>query len=451
MNSQIITIIVSLSISMCTTPPVKSTSQTCECGKQAETKTTVQEKIVTKTETIVQRVTQPRLHPAQRKVRLSTEEFYRSELQNLRGKKVLLVSNPSGIGRNPEKLQKQFAKYDVTITAILGMEHGFLGLKEDFSRKKISRDAIFAVPVFHAYRTKKENLHHLLETVDTVLFSVQDMGMRCYTYITVLKRLLDAAAGQRTQILVLDQVSPSLHLPPRGDTLLAENQTFAGEFPSLVFTGMSIGEAALFYNAEYLKKSVKLKVIPVKGYRRGMRMEETGIAWNTPSPNLPTIAAARNYQALVNLEGVNVSVGRGTQAPFVYFGAPWMQNPEDIIKELHIRSDYKVLLQPVYFQPTFSMYKGKICRGIRMQVLDPTYDPVHFSYHLLKLLKQYYPNDFRWRKQGKGYSIDKLWGSNRLRLALDSGMTYAQLQKLIGPIEEKSLAKVKPYYLYKPL
>lgn len=387
-----------------------------------------------------------RLHPSATEIRPSYLKFYSDVLPSLKKKKVMLVTNPSGIGNNPEKLRQKFKENNVTIHSLLGLEHGFLGLEEDFSSSPVTIDSIFQLPIYHVYKLKGNELQTVLSEVDAVIIDVQDMGMRCYTYLTVLKRVMDRL-NPSVRLIVLDHINPGMELGPKGDTVEKGYENFAGEFPSLFFTGMTMGESAIYYNAEFLSKRVSLTVVPVENYKRGMQFEKTGLPWHTPSPNLPNLDSARNYFSLVFLEGINVSVGRGTQAPFVYFGASWMKDQEDLISLLEKDSQGHYYFLEVFFKPAFSKYKDKICRGLRMQTVKPDYDAVRLAYTMISEIRKKYSKDFEWQGS-KVFTIDQLWGSDRFRKAVEKEKSYEDFRKSFAEKERKALETVSRYYLY---
>jgi len=384
-----------------------------------------------------------RKHPKNSLLTASSVTFYTKVLPTLQGKQVLLVTNPSGIGNSPEKIISKFKQHKVHIHSLLGLEHGFLGLEEDFSNSAVSIDPIFKLPVYHIYKLKPNELKKLLSEVEVILFDVQDVGMRCYTYLTVLKRLMDNM-NESQEIIVLDHPSPSIHLGVKGDVVYKGYENFAGEFPLPLFTGLTMGESALYYNGEHLQGKLKVRVVKIENYSRKMFFERAGIVWNTPSPNLPTLDSARNYFALVLLEGVNVSVGRGTQAPFIYFGAPWITNPEALASALESDDYY---FQPVFFRPTFSKYKDTICRGLRLEIVNSNYDPIELGYNLIKTLKAQYPEDFKWEGTKK-FMIDNLWGSDKFRKAIDSKKSFREFQETYLQIEKEYSKKIEKYILY---
>jgi uncharacterized protein YbbC (DUF1343 family) len=388
-----------------------------------------------------------RTHPKQGIVVPSHIEFYHSVLPTLKGKQAILITNPSGIGNNPEELVSKFAINQVTIQSLIGLEHGFLGLEEDFSNKSKSLDPTLGLPVYHIYKLKQGELKGILSSADVIVLDVQDMGMRCYTYLTVLKRVMDNMKSNQL-LVVLDHVNPGIEMGVRGDLLQKGYENFAAEFPLPLFTGLTLGESALYYNEEHLKGKRKVQVIKVQNYQRRLRFEKTGLVWNTPSPNLPTLDSARNYFAMVLLEGVNLSVGRGTQGPFLYFGAPWLKSPEEYAKSLDLHSENKYYFQPVFFRPTFSKYSGKICRGLRMEIVNPDYDPIELGYKMISSLKAQYPENFSWAGTPKRYMIDLLWGSDRFRKAIDEGKSYEDFRKSFQGIEKEYSKKIEKYFLY---
>lgn len=393
-------------------------------------------------------VPQYRLHPADAKVLPSQDLFYEKILPQLAGKKAMLATNPSGIGMNPKKIQTSFANYNIRLEHLIGLEHGFLGLEEEFSQTPVTMDSTFDRPLYHIYRITETELRGLVKEVDVVIFDVQDVGMRCYTYLSVLKRIMDAMKNTKTKLVLLDHIHTAMHLPPRGQKMSPKLSNFAGEFPSLFITGMTMGEAALFYNGEYLEEKVDVQVVTVEGYKRGVWFEQTGLSWTTPSPNLPMVDSARNYLALVLLEGVNVSVGRGTQAPFVYFGAPWMTNPESFAEKVSQLGNKDYYFSPVYFKPTFGPHKGKICPGLRLNLVKPDYDPIELGYELIRIMKETYPKDFRWNKGSSNYWVDSLWGSDHFRNSINENKKFSDFYQVFEKEEKAERDRVKPYLLY---
>lgn len=393
--------------------------------------------------------TKIRVHPQESDVKPSYFKFYEAVLPTLNGKKILLVTNPSGIGNNPEFLKSEFKKNGAKITHLIGLEHGFLGLEEDFSQTPVTIDTLFNAPIYHIYRLKKNELANLISEVDSIVFDVQDMGMRCYTYLTVLKRLMEQMTSGTKKMIILDHINPALHIKPTGDTIKPEYENFAGEFPSLFFTGLTLGESANYYNEIFLSNKVQLQVIPVEKFKRGQTFEETGLEWHTPSPNLPNLESARNYFALVFLEGINVSVGRGTGAPFIYFGAPWMKNPEKLADYVISQTKSKdYFFSNVFFKPAFGPYKDQICRGLRLNLVNRNYNPIELGYVLIQAFKEIYKQNVSWNSYGKIPHIDYLWGSDSFRKSINSKIPFHTFHESYAQKENEYSEKIKKYFLY---
>ena len=377
----------------------------------------------------------------------SEVEFYTQILEKYKNKKVILITNPSGIGNNIEKLKQEFKKNKVTIKYLIGLEHGFLGLEENFNLLPLTIDPTMKLPIYHIYNLTKKDLKQILKNISVIIFDVQDMGMRAYTYLTVLKRIMDTM-DKKTKLTVLDHPNLSLYLGARGEPMKKKNIHFAGEFPSLFFTGLTIGESAIFYNQSFLKGKINLQVIKIKNFRRAMQWEETRLFWNSPSPNLPTLQSARNYMSLVFLEGVNISVGRGTQAPFIYFGSPWFSHSQKLNRKLNEISQDKLYFNNIFFKPAFSDYKNQICKGLKMIVTDYSYDPIETAYKLIFNLKQFQKENFKWKKRKNKYWIDLLWGNSNFRKSINQKKSYINFHETFIHQEKKMNEKIKKYFIY---
>lgn len=383
-------------------------------------------------------------HPEETLLASSEQIFFQQVLPELKKKSILIITNPSGIGRMPHTLRAELDKNKVQLKAFLTPEHGLLGLDETMGRKKVKNHSFFQVPVYNANFLKGRRLRKILQKVDAIVFDIQELGIRCFTYVTVLKRVMDVMTDKQP-LIILDHIHPGVHLQPMGIAVSNKFRNYAGEMAGNFITGLTMAEYAYFYNEEYLRGTRNILLITVKNYQRHMLFDRTGIPWRSPSPNLPSIAAARNYYALALLEGVNVSLGRGTQLPFLVFGAPWIRNPEKMVKTLNAGAK-EYYFEPVYFKPRYSMYKGKICRGLRLKILYADYHPIRLAYKMLTILRKY--RGFRWRRFGKNYQIDYLWGSSSLRRAIMAGKTFQNFHNRYQKQEEKLKDVLQKYLLY---
>ena len=389
--------------------------------------------------------------------------FFRHHLEKLSKKKIWLVTNPSGIGRKPLALFRTLTKIDCTILGFLALEHGIFGVEEDFSHSKDfslmktgdgnpDRHADYAalqksiqMQNWNLYKLSKSELAELLSKADYILFDVGDVGIRCYTYTTILKRILDVLHGDKlpAKLLLIDHANPVGYLGAGGPGLKEGYGSFVGEMPIPLYHGLTIAELANYYQKSFAP-GAGLELVLLEKYYRNLVPSDYEI-WKPTSPNLPSLEAVVNYQALVFLEGINVSVGRGTSGPFLYVGAPFI-DPEKLI-EMPQLTKTGVQLTEVYFTPAASVYKGKLCSGIKIRPL-PNFKPVHFIFELLKALFTQFPESVHWLGSGRILHVDKLWGSEDLRTAVDKKLDYSAFRSLFEADEEKWKFGLEKWYLY---
>jgi uncharacterized protein YbbC (DUF1343 family) len=325
----------------------------------------------------------------------------------LSGKRVGLITNHTGLdaaGRRTVDLLARAPR--VKLRAIFSPEHGLSGQAD--AKVASGRDAATNMPVHSLYGENRRPTPDMLRELDALVFDVQDAGARFYTYMTTMGYAMEAAAQKGIEFVVLDRPNPITAARVEGPVMDADLKSFTGYFPLPVRHGMTLGELARMFNAE-MKIGVKLNVIPMQGYRREMWLDETGIAWVNPSPNLRSLAQATLYPGVALAEASNVSVGRGTEAPFELIGAPWIE-AEALVGYLRDRQLPAVEFEPTAFRPASSRYKGEVCNGIRMILKDrDRLDAVGLGIEILCALQRLHPGRFE---------IDKALGLVGSRAAL---------------------------------
>jgi uncharacterized protein YbbC (DUF1343 family) len=233
----------------------------------------------------------------------------------------------------------------------------------------------------------------MLKGLDVLVFDLQDAGARFYTYMSTMGYAMEAAARKRIEFVVLDRPNPISASRIEGPLMDPDLESFTGYFPLPVRHGMTLGELARMFNAAK-KVKVKLSVIPMQGYRRGMWFDETGLAWVNPSPNLRSLAQATLYPGVALTESCNVSVGRGTDTPFELIGAPWISSDE-LAAYLHGRQIPGVEFEPAAFTPLGHLFEGEPCHGVRIFLKDRNrLDAVGLGIELLAALRRLYPAEF---------------------------------------------------------
>jgi uncharacterized protein YbbC (DUF1343 family) len=279
----------------------------------------------------------------------------------------------------------------------------------------------------------------MLKDLDALIFDIQDAGARFYTYITTMGYGMEAAAKKRIPFYVLDRPNPITGSLVQGPILDKSLMSFTGYFPLPTRHGMTVGELAQMFNAEK-KMGARLRVIKMGGYKRTDWYDGTGLPWVKPSPNLQTLTQAALYPGVAMAEGSNVSVGRGTDAPFELFGAPWV-NGKELSDYLNDRPIQGVRFEPVDFTPKANRYKNEVCQGVRVSLLDrQALDSPALGIEIVSALYRLYPKDFQ---------IDKtlgMIGSREVLQAIKESQDPASIvQDWQTPIEE--FCKLRSKYL----
>lgn len=386
--------------------------------------------------------------PAKRQKRVYTglENFIEGDARDYRGKKVALVTNHSGVDYNLGKNIDLLRRQGLEIVFACAPEHGLYGYENDYDSRLYQVDSRLNVVVYNLHHLTVGQLRHLFGLADAVIFDIQDMGMRCYTYVSSLKQVMDALNGTSIELVVLDRPNPLGFLGVDGAYLHDGFQSrHISAFPSTFIYNMTMGEAARFYRAGYARE-VRLRVVSLGNYRRDLLFNETMLPWVPPSPNLPTYESAVVYSAIVMLEGVNLSVGRGTTKPFEYIGAPWIE-PRELAKLLSDLNLANFRFRPVYFSPTFSKYTGMRCGGVQIFYMGGAFSPMEVSYRIITLLKNAYPQ-FRWDRHRGRYHVDFLAGTDAFRRHIDEGRPFAEFAGQIAGGQKEFNRQRKRHLLY---
>ncbi|NCO43058.1 MAG: DUF1343 domain-containing protein [Armatimonadetes bacterium CG_4_10_14_3_um_filter_66_18] len=305
-----------------------------------------------------------------------------------------------------------FLRREATLAALFAPEHGVWGQAQAGVHVASTIDARTGLPAHSLYDENQEPSAEMLEGLDVLVFCMQEVGCRYYTFMMTMARCMEAAAKHGLPFLVLDQPTPL-----RGDVVQGNvAKTIFFPLPLPIRLGMTHGELATWLAAES-DWQLDLTVIPVEGWTRNLWFDETGLPWVAPSPNLPTLQSAVVFPCTCVLEATNVSEGRGTTRPFELLGAPWMDGFA-VADALSERGLTGAAFRPAYFEPTFSKWEGEVCCGIQLHVLDrDVFDPVRTCFHLLEVLRTLHPNELEIRAS----SFDVRLGDAWVREALEAG------------------------------
>ncbi|RCK69604.1 DUF1343 domain-containing protein [Desertihabitans brevis] len=350
--------------------------------------------------------------------------------------RVGVFTNPTGVLANGRSIVDEMHESgNVDVVAVFGPEHGFRGTAQAGESEGDTEDPRTGIMVYDAYGANATSLAEMYREadVDVVVFDIQDVGARFYTYIWSMYTAMEAAAREGVAFTVLDRPNP-IGGTPRGPLMTPEYTSGVGAHEIIQVHGMTVGELARYFNSELLPEKAgasvgDLQVVEVEGWRRDMLYEDTGLLWVLPSPNMPTPQTALLYPGTCLFEGTNLSEGRGTTRPFELIGAPYVDYRWT--EWLTAREIPGVLFREAYFNPIQSKHVGEVCGGVQVHIVDAdALDPVRVGVEMLVGLKALYP-EFAWRQDAwdpqRPFWIDKLTGSPRLRTQIDAGASAAEV------------------------
>ncbi len=349
------------------------------------------------------------------------ELLLNENLELINGKLVGVVTNHSAVLPNNVHLVDTLLSLGINITALFSPEHGIRGEISDGSKISSSTDDKTGIPIFSLYGNTKKPTKEMLNNIDIILFDIQDIGSRFYTYISTLYYILQTAAENNLSVIVLDRPNPITGIRVSGPLLDPNYKSFIGIAPIPVLHGMTIGELAeLFVKENFINSSSmpELIVIKMKGWERNYFWDDLEREWIPPSPNIPNFETALIYPGTCFIEGTNVSEGRGKDDPFLTIGAPFI-NSEELINNLKSFQIAGIDFSPSSFTPVdiigkaaHPKYEGIKCYGVKFKLTDKKkFNAVEFGVYLIYSLLRLYPNNFKFNDN----YFDKLAGTDKLR------------------------------------
>ncbi|WP_189217232.1 MULTISPECIES: exo-beta-N-acetylmuramidase NamZ family protein [Streptomyces] len=354
-----------------------------------------------------------------RRLRTGFERLAADGYALLDGARVGVVTNPTGITRDARHIVDVMHADDrVDLVAVFGPEHGFRGTAQAGGSEGRHDDPATGLPVHDTYLKSGQPLADIFTAagVDTVVFDIQDVGARFYTYIWTLYDCMEAARLAGKRFVVLDRPNPVTGRSAQGPVLHREFATFVGREPIAQAHGMTVAELARLFNAEFLSAPVPLDTVPMSGWRRSDFYDASGLPWVPPSPNMPTPDTALVYSGTCLFEGTNLSEGRGTTRPFELLGAEGVDRRwAEEANRLQLPG---VRFREAYFAPTSSKFQGRTVGGVQLHVHDrAAFDPVRTGIGLLVTARKAW-SGFAWRPD---HWIDRLTGSPLVRTMIDAG------------------------------
>jgi uncharacterized protein YbbC (DUF1343 family) len=339
------------------------------------------------------------------------------------------------------------------LKSILGPQHGARGEKQDnMVESEFYRDPDTLLPVHSLYGETRHPTEEMMRDIDVLLFDLQDVGTRVYTFIHTMAYCMQACALSGKRMIVLDRPNPINGRGVEGNLLDPEFSSFVGLYPIPMRHGMTTGELALLFNAEF-RIGCDLTVVEMEGWRRDCWFDQTGLPWVQPSPNLPTVDSTIVYPGSVLIEGTCLSEGRGTARPFEMVGAPFI-NSKTYAAHLNALNLPGVWFRPAYFQPTFQKWAGQMCGGVQIHVRDrEIYEPFLTGIAVLSAARHLYPDGFKWREppyeyEHKKLPIEILCGGRSIPDSIWRVAPLDQIQKSWQEDVSAFLRRRAPYLLY---
>lgn len=392
-------------------------------------------------------------------MKLGVEVLLDAKCALLRGRRVGLITNPTGVDRQFRSIVERLKRCEgVTLAALYGPEHGVRGNAQAGEYVPFFVDEQLGLPVFSLYgqsqkppadmltnidaymrdydtrHTGKTVEREMLGGVEVMVFDLQDVGTRVYTYVATMAYAMQAAAAAGIPFVVLDRPNPITGAMMEGPILeYPRHSSFIGLYPVPARHGMTAGELARLFNARFLEKKVELHVVAMEGWRREQWFDETDAPWVMPSPNMPTVETATVYPGQVLLEGTNLSEGRGTTRPFELFGAAWIDGFV-LARELNALGLPGVAFREAWFTPTFSKFAGERCGGCQLHVTDRgAFRPVATTLAVLRVIRD------RWGGKLELHAdyFDKVMGTSNVREAFERGeATTSIVESWRAPLQE---------------
>jgi len=372
--------------------------------------------------------------------------------KKLKGSRVGLLIHPASVNRRLKHAVGLFLKSrKFELKALFGPQHGMRGETQDnMIEWEGFRDSKIGLPIYSLYGHTRKPEPEMLKDIDVITIDMQDVGSRYYTFIWTMELCMQACLENNKSVVILDRPNPINGISIEGPVLDMSYASFVGQRPLSIRHGMTIGEIANYLRDKFYPQ-LDLHVIKMQGWRRNMWFDQTGLPWVMPSPNMPTLDTAIVYPGMCLLEGTNLSEGRGTTRPFEIFGAPFIE-PDALIKRL---KDFKlngVIFRPMYFQPTFQKYAGKLCGGAQIHVTGrDKFKPFKTGVAVLKAVHDFYPKSFRWKNPPYEYEtekmpIDILAGTDRLRKEIEKGESIKNMEGWWTE-ESRTIQKIRKKYL----
>ena len=355
----------------------------------------------------------------------------------LKDKSIGLVVNQTSVTGDLRHSIPQFKESaQLTLQKIFAPEHGLYGVEQDMIQVSDSVDPVSGTEVRSLYGDEEQSLAPesvRLQGIGHLIFDIQDVGSRYYTFIYTLANCMTACKEASINMIVCDRPNPLNGIAMEGNTVADPFFSFVGQYPVPNRHGMTVGELARLFD-DHFGIGCDLTVVPMSGWNRSMWFDDTGLPWVPPSPNMPALSTATVYPGMCLIEGTRLSEGRGTTLPFEQIGAPFI-DPQKLSESLQAENLSGIIFRPHYFKPTFHKWSQETCGGIQLHVTDRhRLEPFLTGIAVIRAIYNLYPDDFAWRTEPYEFvsdrpAIDLLYGSDHFREnLLPEGRTLKEIK-----------------------
>ena len=374
-----------------------------------------------------------------RQIKLGLETLLEHPSRYVGSERVGLICNQASVDHGFRHAADLLYEHnEVNLRALFGPQHGIRGdVQDNMIETDHAVDPATGRPIYSLYSETREPTEAMLADVDVLVFDMQDVGCRIYTFAYTMANSMVAAKRFGKKVIVCDRPNPINGRDVAGNVLETEQASFVGLFAMPTRHGMTLGELAQLFNDKF-GIACDLSVIPMEGWDRDCWLDETDTPWVLPSPNIPTLDSATVFPGAVHFEGTQISEGRGTTRPFELIGAPYI-DPEKYAERLNGLKFPGVYFRSCVFRPTFQKHGGVSCGGVQIHVVDRNvFEPVSAGVAMVKVAYELYPDQFRWKEPPYEYVYDRnpfdvIAGTSRIREVIESGGSVEDLWSWWAP------------------
>ena len=364
----------------------------------------------------------------------------------LKNRSFALLSNTTSRDQKLNHSLDIMISKNIRPSLLLEPEHGMYGDLDKPGPSDLRIEKRYGIPILSLYSKRRLPSKSHLRNIDVIVVDIQNLPVRCYTYISTLSHLMYAVQRDNIELMILDRPNPYGFWKAKGSYLQKNYHSFVGLAPVPFLYSLTTAEYAR-YLADVRYHNIHLEIVKVENYKR--EDGASGVSsWVNPSPNIPSLESALVYVGVVFFEGVEFNLGRGTTRPFVYSGAPWLNNRK-IVQKLRELNLPGVSISQIQFTPTASYYEGEVNKGVMIIPKSLDFDPLRTGYEYMRIVRHLHPRHFQYlRSKDRRLFIDKLWGGPEYRKAIDANLSYEQFRITWLKDAKHFEEKTKKYRLY---